>query len=220
LALGIVARDRTGKAQTMLTTMLTSTAHALADDMVEYADRPRTTTADRELFGFGPLYRLYRASDEWIFLAAPAPREWPALTRALENDVDLDADPRFRDTQSRHANASALADVLSTVFSKKPAQHWEDQLLGFDVGCVVAHKEPPEVVLQSKDFAVASDLLVEVEHPTFGEHVRLKPYVEMSRNSTVAEPGSLVGQHTDRILRELGYSADAISALRERKVVA
>ena len=110
--------------------------------------------------------------------------------------------------------------MLSATFSTKPAQYWEDHLLSYDVGCLVAHKEPPEAILQSKEFAVASDLLVEVEHPTFGEHVRLKPYVQMSRSSTVAEPGCLVGQHTDRILRELGYSADAICDLRERKVVA
>ena len=211
LALGVVARDRTGKAQTMLTTMLTSTAHALADDMVEYPGRPATATADPELFGFGPLYRLYRATDDWIFLAAPAEDEWPTLTRALRNEVDLDADPRFSDAPRRHANASALAEVLRSVFSTKPAQHWEDSLLSNDVGCVVAHKEPPEAILQSKEFAAASDLLTDVEHPTFGEHVRLKPYVEMSRSSTVAEPGCLVGQHTDQILRELGYSSDAIA---------
>ena len=42
-------------------------------------------------------------------------------------------------------------------------------------------------------------MLVEVEHPTFGEHVRLKPYIGLSRSETVAEPGSLAGQHTDAI---------------------
>jgi crotonobetainyl-CoA:carnitine CoA-transferase CaiB-like acyl-CoA transferase len=36
----------------------------------------------------------------------------------------------------------------------------------------------------------------------------------------VAEPGVLAGQHTDGILSELGYSAEAIADLRERKVVA
>jgi crotonobetainyl-CoA:carnitine CoA-transferase CaiB-like acyl-CoA transferase len=63
-------------------------------------------------------------------------------------------------------------------------------------------------------------MLVEVEHPTFGEHVRLKPYVSLSRSVTVAEPGVLAGQQTDAILNELGYSAEAIADLRERKVVA
>ena len=134
--------------------------------------------------------------------------------------VDLAGDARFADEQSRADNDDALAQVLAGVFAGQPAQHWEDTLLAADVGCIVAHREPPETVLQSAEFAGAADMLVEVEHPTFGGHVRLKPYVGLSRSETVAEPGSLAGQHTDAILRELGYTAEAIADLRERKVVA
>ncbi len=220
MALGLLVRDRAGTAQEMLTTMLTSTAHALADDMVEYKDRPPTLAADSELFGYSARYRLYRASDEWVYLAAPYPDEWTALCNALALEVDLAGDARFTDEEARSSNDAALAEVLAGVFAGKPAQHWEDLLLAADVGCVVAHRAPPESVLQSADFAEAGDLLVEVEHPTFGAHVRLKPYIAFSRSETVAEPGSLAGQHTDAILTELGYSAAAIADLRERKVVA
>ena len=62
----------------MLTTMLTSTAHALADDMVEYKDRQPTQGADPDLFGYSALYRLYEAADEWMYLAAPHPRRMDA----------------------------------------------------------------------------------------------------------------------------------------------
>ena len=117
-------------------------------------------------------------------------------------------------------NDTVLAETLESVFASKPAQHWEDMLLAADVGCVVAHREPPERVLQSDEFAGAADMLVEVEHPTFGDHVRLRPYVSFSRSATVAEPGVLAGQHTDAILTELGYSSEAIADLRERKIVA
>ncbi len=219
MALGLVARDRTGTGQDLLTTMLTSTAHALADDMVEYDGRPDTLTADPELYGYGARYRLYEASDGWIYLAAPAPREWDALVAALAAEVDLAADVRFADEEQRQANDVALADVLAATFKAKPAQHWEDHLLAQDVGCVVARAQPPEVVLQSKEFGAASGLLVEVEHPTFGEHDRLATLVECSRSATVAEPGVLKGQHTDAILTELGYDAAAIADLRARKIV-
>ncbi len=220
MALGLLARDRAGAPQEMLTTMLTSTAHALADDMVEYENRPPTATADGELLGYSALYRLYRAADDWIFLAAPSPRDWDALCGALAGVVDLAGDARFGDQAARSANDGALAQVLADTFAGRKAQAWEDDLLAADVGCVVAHREPPETVLQSAEFAGAADMLVEVEHPTFGEHVRLKPYISFSRSATVAEPGSLAGQHTDAILTELGYSSGQIAGLRERKVVA
>jgi crotonobetainyl-CoA:carnitine CoA-transferase CaiB-like acyl-CoA transferase len=220
MTLGLLVRDRSGTAQEMLTTMLTSTAHALADDMVEYKERPQTATADAQLLGYSARYRLYKAADEWVYLAAPTADDWASLSGALADAADLAGDPRFATEDSRVANDGALAQVLEDVFATKTAQHWEDALLAADVGCVVAHREPPEAVLQSDEFARAADLLVEVDHPTFGAHVRLKPYVSFSRSTTVAEPGSLAGQHTEAILSELGYSAEAIADLRDRKVVA
>jgi crotonobetainyl-CoA:carnitine CoA-transferase CaiB-like acyl-CoA transferase len=220
MTLGLLVRDRAGVPQEMLTTMLTSTAHALADDMVEYEDRPATATADGELLGYSSLYRLYRAADEWVFLAAPSPRDWGALCGALAGVVDLAGDARFGDEAVRSANDAALAEVLAGVFASRKAQEWEDDLSAADVGCVVAHREPPETVLQSAEFAGAADMLVEVEHPTFGEHVRLKPYISFSRSATIAEPGSLAGQHTDAILTELGYLPERIAELREKKIVA
>jgi crotonobetainyl-CoA:carnitine CoA-transferase CaiB-like acyl-CoA transferase len=220
LALGLAARDRTGISQGMRTTMLTSTAHALADDMVEHEGRPETAAPDDGLFGYSARYRLYQAADGWIYLAAPAEREWGALASALAGDADLAGDGRFADEASRRVHDSDLAQVLAAVFAARPAQYWEDYLLSRDVGCVVAHAEPPEAVLQSKEFAGAADLLVQVEHPSFGEHVRLKPYIELSRSETLAEPGVLAGQHTNDILAELGYDAPAITSLRERGIVA
>jgi crotonobetainyl-CoA:carnitine CoA-transferase CaiB-like acyl-CoA transferase len=220
LVLGLAARDRTGISQGMRTTMLTSTAHALADDMVEHDGRPQTLAPDTGLFGYSALYRLYQAADGWIYLAAPAMREWQALAAALAADVDLAGDARFADEASRRAHDTELAQVLAAVFATRPAQDWEDYLLGLDVGCVVAHAEPPEAVLQSKEFAGAADLLVQVEHPSFGEHVRLKPYIELSRSATLAEPGVLAGQHTNDILAELVYDEQAIASLKERGVVA
>jgi crotonobetainyl-CoA:carnitine CoA-transferase CaiB-like acyl-CoA transferase len=219
LALGLVARDRTGVSQELLTTMLTSTAHALADDMVEYAGRPATAAADPELCGYCARYRLYEAAVGWIYLAAPAESEWDDLMAALAEDVDLAGDGRFTDEARRVAHDAELAEVLGQVFKAKPAQHWEDHLLARDVGCVVVSPESPEAVMQSPEFGGVSDLLVEVEHPTFGEHDRLATLVEYSRSTTLAEPGVLKGQHTDRILTELGYSAEAIADLRERKIV-
>jgi crotonobetainyl-CoA:carnitine CoA-transferase CaiB-like acyl-CoA transferase len=220
LALGLAARDRTGISQRMLTTMLTSTAHALADDMVEHEGRAPTAAPDADLLGYSATYRLYPAADGWIYLAAPAEAEWAPLAAALADYADLAADSRFADKASRLAHDSDLARVLGAVFAARPAQYWEDYLLSRDVGCVVAHAEPPEAVLQSKEFAGAADLLVQVEHPAFGEHVRLKPYIELSRSETLAEPGVLAGQHTDAILAELGYDASAIADLRERVIVA
>ena len=138
---------------------------------------------------------------------------------ALAPETALEADDRFTDPVRRRDRDGELAATLSDVFRTRTAQHWEDRLLSHDIGCVVAHPEPPEVTLQSKELGEASGLLVEVEHPTFGEHMRLVPYADFSRSSSIAGPSCLCGQHTDAILAELGLDDEAIRDLRDRKIV-
>src|SRR5690606_33557664 len=71
-ALGLLARERGAGGQGVVTTMLSTMAQILSEDMIEYAGRPAAATADPDLTGFGPLYRLYPAAGGgWIFLAAP-----------------------------------------------------------------------------------------------------------------------------------------------------
>ena len=52
--------------------MLSTMAHALSEGMVEYADAPDLAAPDAELYGLSARYCLYRASEGWVFLAAPA----------------------------------------------------------------------------------------------------------------------------------------------------
>ena len=219
MALGLLIRDRTGIAQGMLTTMLTSASHALCDDTTVWAGRPPTLSADPELFGYGARYRMYECADAWLFLAAPKEGEWAGVAAALAGVVDLATDARFADEAARRANDDALADVLAAAFRNDTAAHWQALLHSHDVGAVEVDSGPPEKVLQSAEFGRASGLVVDVEHPTFGDHPRLAPLVTLSHPVAFVGPGCLQGERTDRVLAELGYDTDAIAALHERKVV-
>ncbi len=95
LLLGLLARQRGRGAQTMLTTMLSSSVHALSEAMVRYEGAGPIPTADQELHGFGPLYRLYQTAEGWVFLAAPGPHEWPRLLAGLNGTGRFDDDERF-----------------------------------------------------------------------------------------------------------------------------
>jgi crotonobetainyl-CoA:carnitine CoA-transferase CaiB-like acyl-CoA transferase len=221
MLLGLVARDRGAGGQGMATSMLLSNAYVLSEDMVEYAGRGPIAQADPELYGLGALYRLYQAADGWIFLAAPAEKEWPRLVAALgEGGGPLAADPRFADAAARRAHDDELARELSTLVATQRAGEWERRLLAADVGCVVAHEGPVEAPLQSPDFGGASGLLATVEDPTFGEIPRLAPLAVLSRTPGVVGPAPSLGQHTDAVLAELGYAPQRIAELRAGGVLA
>jgi crotonobetainyl-CoA:carnitine CoA-transferase CaiB-like acyl-CoA transferase len=209
LLLGVFTQKRDGEGQEMSSSMLSTMAHTLSEDMVEYADRPKLAAPDQDLYGLAPLYRLYAAADDtWLFLAAPADDDWAAVSSAL----DLPADLRDHDDK--------LAVVLAERFAQRPAADWEAELGALDVACVEVARQPVEdVVWLEGGIGEAMDIVTPAVHPVVGDYLRLKPMVRFSRSGGVAGPAPLVGEHTDKILAELGHDADSIAALRKKGVL-
>jgi len=218
LLLGLLARARTGVAPRMLTSMMGTSAHALADQMLEYEGMAPVRTADAELYGLSARYRLYETGDGWVFLAAPDERQWDALTGALGADSVVASDPRFADAPSRDAHDAELADELGKAFLAHRATDWEARMLAADVGCVALPGADAEYVFQS-DFGRDSGYLATAEHPMIGEYERSAPSVSFSRSATRALGGCLAGDQTRAILRELGYDGDTIADLAARGVI-
>ncbi|WP_236792034.1 CaiB/BaiF CoA-transferase family protein [Amycolatopsis sp. GM8] len=217
LTLGAYFRKRGVAGQHALTTMLNSCTHALCEAAIEYADKPQPPTADADGFGFGPLYRLYEASEGWVFLAAPTKRDWANLI-AQPAFAALAEDPRFVDADARAAHASELADALAAVFTTQKAAEWERDLLAADIGCVEADKRRPEQNYLG-EFGQEHDYLVTVDSPILEEYPRVGPLVGFSRSETVATVGCTLGQHTESVLREYGYDDEAIADMAARGVI-
>lgn len=224
LLLGLVTRERTGVAPSLLTSMLCTTAYAVSDDGIDYADRPPRAAPDPQLHGMGALYRLYACADGWVFLAAPQEREWPALCAALAASGDgaaraVAADARFATAEARARNDDALARALAGVFATRAADAWEELLLARDVACVAVADGPVARAVMTDPVTREAGMLVDVEHPTFGVHRRLAPVVGLSATPGEARPAPTLGMHSVPVLRELGYGDAAIAALVERGVV-
>ncbi len=208
MALAAFAQTRGQSGQHLLTTMLHSTSHALGDAMIEYEGFQPSYAIDSNALGFGARYRLYETAAGWVFLAASTPREWDRLRAALA-EFGFDAD---------QAADEAIAAALEDIFKQRTAQEWESALLGADVPCVACAEHNMEFELMS-DFGKDSGFLVNVEHPVFGEYPRVGPLMQFSRSATQALAGSTLGQHTDSVLADFGYSAEAIADLRAADLV-
>jgi crotonobetainyl-CoA:carnitine CoA-transferase CaiB-like acyl-CoA transferase len=219
LLLGLVARQRTGQGQEMLTSMLCTTAYALSEECIEYAGRPERRS-DPQMYGRGALYRLYEAAEGWVFLAAPHPREWERLIRAEAGFAPLAGDPRFATAPARAANDAALAEALGRIFRTRGAADWERALLARGVGCVEVADGPIYRAVMDDPIARDAGFLTEVEHPSFGRHRRLGPLAALSLTPAVARPACLLGQHTESLLLEFGYSPQEIERLEADGVIA
>jgi crotonobetainyl-CoA:carnitine CoA-transferase CaiB-like acyl-CoA transferase len=218
LLVALYAKRRGMTLTNVVTTMLGTVQQAMITYNASYASRPAETAADDQLFGMNALYRMYRAADGYVFLAAPLPCEWPALTKAMSPYVDLHADQRFADAESRAAHDDELIAALTTVFASKTKLEWEHELCAQDVGCVEVVEANSELVLQTDPYYEAG-YAVDAHSPIFEEHRRLAPLCRFSRSRTRADAGCTLGQHTDAVLREIGLDDNAIADLRAKEIV-
>jgi crotonobetainyl-CoA:carnitine CoA-transferase CaiB-like acyl-CoA transferase len=222
MSLGLVARDRGAGGQVTMTSMLSTMGHMLSDGLVDYPGATPPPVPDPDQYGYGPLYRLYEAGDGWVVLCAPAEEDWNALVAALPSSAGVAGDARFATVAGRVEHAEALATVLAGVFRSGSAQGWEDRLSAGGVGCAaVVAPGGALAVGMFEPGAVAEQLglLTTVEHPLFDEHIRTTELVTLSRSGSTLGAGCTVGQHTDAILRDLGYDTERIAVLRKKGVI-
>jgi crotonobetainyl-CoA:carnitine CoA-transferase CaiB-like acyl-CoA transferase len=217
--LGLLARQGGAGGQQVVASMLLSTAHAMADHVLDVPGAPGGLSAGPEMRGPHARYRIYDTADGWVFLAAPQPGEWEELAHALAPYLDLQADPRFATETDRQINDDRLGEVLAGVFVTRGKDEWQRDLTAADVACVAVTTGPVEGLLMSDQYGRASGYLVDVTHPIFDKHARLAPIVRFSRSTVQAKAGDLCGAATDAVLEELGYTREHIAELRAKDVV-
>lgn len=215
MLLGLLARRRGRPMGELTTTMLASAAHMMVERTVDHPDQPDSPAVDAELMGTSALYRLYQAADGWVFLAAPTQRDWARLAGSLE----LEPDTRLATSEGRAEHDQQLRRLLAAKFATRSAAEWEKHLTAAGIGCVQVTQTTPELLFQT-DESLASTYCVSAHHPVFDEHLRLAPLVSLSRSSPIAHGGCMAGEHTDDVLAELGYAAEAVARLRAAGVIA
>ena len=218
LMLGLYARERTGSAQYVESTMIAANAYLNIDDFYWHEGKEARPLPDKDGYGLHALYRLYRAKTGWVFLACMFDEEWEALCRTMGRS-DLLSDSRFATPESREKHDDALADELAKMFAAEEPLHWEELLTAADVACVKAEDRGMYFFFNEDPHVREMGMLTKVEAPRFGEFWRYSPVVDFSDTPGRVGPGPLKGQHTRPILEELGYTDEQIEDFKRRNVV-
>lgn len=218
LGAALLERDRDGGGRVARASLAAAGNLIQAQFMYDHEERaPFDEPSGREVRGWGPFYRCYRAADRWMFFAAPAERHG-ALARV----------PELRDLAA--TDMARLEDALAERFAERPLGFWARALTGSS-SCVVPLSSlggTRDAALEREsggdiDLTRATFRAIRHDRHPMGRWVDLvAPNAVRPDNARIRipAPAPKYGSDTSRVLRRLGYGDDEIASLHERRVVA
>jgi crotonobetainyl-CoA:carnitine CoA-transferase CaiB-like acyl-CoA transferase len=207
-------RHMSGEGQCVDVSMTDGVVSWLVPHLAAYFATGRVPQRARErLNGGWPCYGVYETADGGhVTLGALEPQFWANFCRLVERD-DL------RPLQHvEGADRDRVAAELRQLFRTRTRAEWVELLQQADV-CAGPVLTLDEVVRDPQ--LVQRGLFAEVEHPTLGPVRQVAFPVQMSGTpARITTPPPELGEHTDEVLRGLGYDATAIAALRGTGAIA
>jgi len=150
----------------------------------------------------------------YLYFIAQAP-VWKDICKVIGKD-DWITNP---DYATPNARLSRLPEVFATI------EAWTVTKTKFEaMDLLNQHDIPCGPILSMKEIADepslrATGTIVEVDHPTRGKYLTVGNPIKMSDSPSDVKRSPLLGEHTDEVLAELGYSKAEIAALRTGKVI-
>jgi crotonobetainyl-CoA:carnitine CoA-transferase CaiB-like acyl-CoA transferase len=206
----LLVRNRDGIGQKISLNLLDSGVSVSPNYAAQYL---RQRTLIRPMGGAHPQivpYQVFASSDGHMVVACISERFWPLLCQALGRP-ELAGDPRYATNVDRVHNRDELVGILSRIFAEQTTNRWIDLLQTHDVPCSPVNRL--EDVFADPQVQ-HNGMVIELEHPTIGAYQALGNPIRMS--ASPPNPGRhapQLGENTEEVLLELGYSTDEIDAL-------
>jgi crotonobetainyl-CoA:carnitine CoA-transferase CaiB-like acyl-CoA transferase len=204
----LVARGRTGQGQHIRLSMLdTMVAFLWPEAMTQYTVVGRENAPQ-------PAPRpdlIFKTLDGYITVGSLSDSEWRGLCGVIGRSEWID-DPRFATPAARSRNAAERLTLVGAILATGDSQTWLDRLDAADVPCAPVLRRG-EVMDNVQ--VVANELIELLDQPTLGTVRQPRPAARFDRtHAGIGGPAPRIGQHTDAILAEAGYSAAEIQALK------
>ena len=215
-AMGILAalfaREKTGRGQFLDMALFDSQLTWLANVGSSYLNADVSPTRWGNAHPNIVPYEVYRGSDDRYFVVGIGTEAlWKRFLQALEIQDAIGRDERFQTNALRIKNREILVPLLQNLFQQTPARTWLEKFAEADIPAA-----PINTVSESVNDAQtgARGLIVQIEHPAIGTAKSIANPVRFS-NTPVSYrwPPPLLGEHTDKILESLGYTAEEVKSM-------
>lgn len=214
----LLHRERTGEGGMVHTSLLANGLWSVSSiaqgamaggDMAKYREDNRIE---------GVLMRVYRAKDDrWLQFNMVRSEELLSLMFAAMDAIDLLEDERFSTREGLTENRELLGDLVQEIIARKSSDEWLETFESMQVPVnrigIVEETVDDAQVLQNgmavRPQADDIDVPLVLNHPI---KITSVPQVGPRRAPDL-------GEHSEEILKELGFGDEAISGLKQRGVI-
>lgn len=216
IAVALLARHRTGRGQLVDVGMLDAVTALLTYQAGIYF---ATGTPPGRLGNRHPTitpYETLEAADGDLVVAIGNDQLWRSFCSVLNID-DLADDPRFRTNKDRVSSREQLRPLLVNRLQSRSADEWLKQLKAAGIPCGAVRDLDQ---LFSDPQIIERAMVIALEHPIAGTIRQLGVPVKLSDTpGALHSPPPTLGQHTDTVLREIGFSAEEILHFKENGAI-
>jgi len=216
IASALYQRTHTGKGQLVDVAMIDAVTGFLAQQFTEHMMTGRVHEQGQNLsVTKKPTGNLFKTKDGWMVLAVMTDPQFQRLMKTLGHEAAL-ADPRFKDWPTRIANNTVLHGMIEEAMKTETSATWAERFAKNDIPAGRVLTIPETVKLDHFKHRTILQT-VETEHgpiQVVGSGFRME-----HDGGSVDRPPATLGQHTDEVLGEAGYSPAEIAEMRQGGVV-
>jgi crotonobetainyl-CoA:carnitine CoA-transferase CaiB-like acyl-CoA transferase len=204
----LVGASRHGEGRIADVSLVEASIAAAAWEAAEYLETGKVPQPLGNRHRLNAPYQLFETGDgRYVAIGTPNQEGFARLMQVLGLEAHV-SDPRFASYASRKANEDALLPLVEPAVRKRSATEIEAALLAAGVPC--ARVNNFQEVFDNPQM-IARGVVRETEHPRLGRMRSVRNPVLLDHDSPdLARHSPMLGEHSDELLRELGYSAAQI----------
>ncbi|MCU0919657.1 MAG: CoA transferase [Burkholderiaceae bacterium] len=213
----LLQRQRDGRGRRVEVSMLESLGEWMGFPMyyaIDGAEPPsRSGASHATIYPYGP---FATGDGKTVMLGLQNEREWVAFCDQVLRQPALATDPRFDSNAARNARREALGALIVEVFAVLSADQVVQRL---DAAQIANAKVNTMHEFWQHPQLAARERWREVGSPVGPIPALLPPGRWDDGEGPRMDPVPALGEHTDALLAELGYGAEAIAALRATQAI-
>jgi crotonobetainyl-CoA:carnitine CoA-transferase CaiB-like acyl-CoA transferase len=162
-------------------------------------------------------YQAYRTKDGYVTVGAGNNKLWNNFCTMVCEKPEWLTDPRFAKLSTRLEHIDELEREIEEIFTERPTAYWVEKLDAAEVpaGPVYGYDQ-----IMNDPHIKARKMVMEIDHPKIGRMKTIGLPIKSTGDLTaIRMPAPWLGQHSQEVLRSLGYKSADLDALFEDGVV-